>query len=470
MRAIGKARQCELAEPRPALRWAGHVASARVLVLVLTLAGGLFQAIPARGESAATGETGRVISILESNIRRIPGRSPTHMQVSLVDEQLPRASENEIQEMIDKQRAEVKSRFGNDLTYEDRVAAIDYNVRAELGNHVRERSALQVTTKGNKWRLDHVIEEREEKVQAPQGLEGNRFLKEFGLDLNQSRTYAWDGEAHRVLFLTEDRLSRNAQIYAGDRNRGLVDQALQLGQVPRGLMEMMLRADVQVEIARETPEGIELNVQKEGSEEHATIVVAPQYDYALLALELDTAQGTHLSQHCGGYREVDGEWFPTHVVEEFSRSFDGQRRSVKRREWKIEAVTFQAVIEDENATFAPRLGEPASVVDYRFNPPLRYRTDEGLDVSDEELDALKVVLDRPSKQTDTDLDASHSPVAVASADERLLSHTSQPESEKGHKLRGWWYISAGLIGLLVLLIGVTIRASRSRSGQTQGNR
>ncbi len=477
MRATSKARQFELSEAWPGLRWKGHVARAKVLVFAVVVAGWLFQVIPAVAESSATGEIGRVMSILESNLSGIPDRGPTSVQVSLVEYQFPRASENEIQEIIDKQRAEVNSRFVKDPTYIDRMAAIDYNVRAELANHVRERSTLVVTTKGNKWRMDHVIEEREEKVQVPRSLEGNRFLKQFRLDLNRSRTYAWDGEAHRVLFVTEDRLTRNGQIYSGDRNRALVDQTLQLGQVPRVLMETILKANIQVEIASETPEAVELKIREEGSERRARIVLAPQYGYAVLALELDTGQGTYLSSHYGGYREVEGAWLPTHVVEEWSRSFDAQRRPIKRREWKVEAVTFRAVIEDENATFAPPMPEPASVVDYRFDPPLRYRTDEGMHVSDEQIDALIAVLDQATARTDlseqgaTGVDATRSSVPGASSDDRLPPHISRAELETRRKPGGWrWYASAGLVGLLLLLMGLTIRVFRNRNGQTQSSR
>lgn len=420
----------------------------------------LLRVAPAMAEAASESRAQQLLDTMKSEIQRVANQGPTRIKLTLVTEEFPRMSEGAMRDVIEKQREQVRLKFGSAPTYEERLAAVDHNIRSKVGNHVREEAALVVTAKQGKWRLDHSILQRDEEWQVPVGLENNTFVDRFRLDLNRRRIYTWDGEAHRVLFPAEDRLGRNGQIHADERNRGLVDQALRLGRIPANVLDHIGQSELTVEVASETPDAIELRVWRQDTSWKATFTINPRHGHTLVSIEMDTGRGQRSVCHYGGYEQVDGLWLPKNAVEETFLAVDGEERVVKRREWNVDEVSFRADIEDEDAVFSPGMPADSYVVDHRFDPPLRYRTDEGMHFDKAQVAALVQVLDQQGPSASVD-EAGES----IDSDAKKVTPVSKAPMRDRASRSGIVLLVVLSAGILLLSAGLLLRKAGKRNAQ-----
>lgn len=262
--------------------------------------------------------------------------------------------------------------------------AIPFNVKYRLSNEYTMDSTVIVKVDGDKfyWQID--VNSRTDSVTKPVDLADNYMTREFNLECNEKRVFAWDGAS----YITYSRPLNHATIEPG---RYPVNGPLIAGAIPWGYGSYTLEELTNAEsLATEIGTDIRLIITRYDREE--TFVLDTEKNYAVKQYSSVKQNGKMSVHSCGGYQLINGKWYPGSVlIEKYDASIPPQKL-LARDVWNFTSIS---VVTPTDDSFTVEYEYDAFIEDFSLggDKPLQYR------YSDSELSAkAKVDTDELIKQ------------------------------------------------------------------------
>lgn len=257
-----------------------------------------------------------------------------------------------------------------------KLDAIPFNVRYRLSNESKMNSLVIVRFDGERFYWEINVTSRTDTVKPGTDLADNFMTKEFNLNWNARRAFAWDGEQY-----TTYALSTNQVIVDSTGNTPhVVNGPLTAGIIPWGYgyytNDRLSAAEfsaVERDVAGQTQIYLTLKTS-DGSE--TLFVLDPKKDYAVLSCSVDKPDNSAINQEYNGYQLISGRWIPTTIS---IKRYDGRSKRLLASDlWNFTRVSGAApALYSFNVNY-----EPDALVEYRSpvtNKAAMYRYSRTID-------------------------------------------------------------------------------------------
>ena len=213
--------------------------------------------------------------------------------------------------------------------------AIPFNVRHELSNEYLMSSSVIVRFDGNRFYWEINAASRTDSVKPGKNLAGNFMTKQFDMDWNGRRIFAWDGEKYTTYFLpgnhaTVDTTGRTPHVVNGPLTAGIVPWGYgyysydNLVSLSSAATEKQVDSQTQVYLTLSNADGSQM-----------LFVMDPRKDYAVLTCSISGGNFVASKQY-SDYRSVSGRWDPaTILLEQYEAE---SNRLLVRDLWKITGI------------------------------------------------------------------------------------------------------------------------------------
>lgn len=250
--------------------------------------------------------------------------------------------------------------------------AIPFNVRYELSNEYTTDSNVIVKFDGQKfyWEID--ISSRTDSIKHDRSMEGNFMSKEFDLEANAKRIFAWDGEKYTTYFLP----GNHAIVDAKGNTPHVVNGPLTAGIIPwgYGCYSYQALADANSSASEIFVDGhkqIQLTINYIGGQQ-IVFVLDTEKNYSMMSCSKRGIASSSVTNNYSNYQMVSGKWVPTLILLENYES--SSNKLVSRDLWNItqidantpQSYDFEVALQD-GATieyFAPITSESQT---YRYS-------------------------------------------------------------------------------------------------------
>ncbi len=278
---------------------------------------------------------------------------------------------NAINQQVEAYQNEENKRELTEKLQQMKLEAIPFNVRYGLANEYTMDSTVLVRVDGDKfyWQID--VNSRSDSVGPAVDLAGNYMTKEFNLDWNEKRVFAWDGEN----YVTYSVSANNATI---EPERFPVNGPLTAGVVPWGHGRYGYENLCSLDSAAAETEGngtTEIQLTLVDGDMQYTFILDPAKNYAVKGLSLYKAGALSVLQIYGNYQSIGGRWCPDEVVIERYDSTESPARLMGRDVWNFTSISDGELTEDsfeveyENGAFIEQFGPNDEVLRYRYPLP-----------------------------------------------------------------------------------------------------
>ncbi len=198
-----------------------------------------------------------------------------------------------------------------------RLDAIPFNVSYRLSNELTMNSTVVVKFDGNRFYWEIKVDSRRDSVKPNAALEDNFMTKQFKLDWNAERIFAWDGQKYTVYSLS----GNSAMVDTTGTIPHVVNGPLTAGIVPWGYglytyknLSAASSSAIEKYIDGQTQIHLTLN-NSDGSE--MLFVLDSGRDYAVISHSTDGPDKI-ISRQYDNYRLVSGSQVPmTILIEEY---------------------------------------------------------------------------------------------------------------------------------------------------------
>jgi len=221
---------------------------------------------------------------------------------------------NEINNQINKEIQEYQSNPNKRELTEDfqkmKLDAIPFNVRYRLSNEYTMNSTVVIRFNGNRFYWEINVGSRTDSVKPGANLEGNFMTKQFDLDWNVRRIFAWDGQKYTMYFLP----GNHAVVDTTGSTPHVVNGPLTAGFIPWGYGYYTygnLSAAESSAVEKDVDGQVHLTLNLAGSE--MVFVMDPGKDYTVTSY-LINGFDTIISKQYGNYQLVSGNWVPTNIL------------------------------------------------------------------------------------------------------------------------------------------------------------
>ncbi len=247
---------------------------------------------------------------------------------------------NEINNQIKEEIAEYqKSSNKRELT-EDlqkmKLDAIPFNVRHKLSNEYTMNSSVIVKFDGEKFYWEINVDSRVDSVKPEKNLVDNFMTKQFDLNWNARRIFAWDGEKYTTYFLPGnqaiiDSIGNKPHVVNGPLTAGLVPWGYgyysysSLSAIESSAIEKYVDSQTQIHITLKNSDGSEM-----------LFVLDPAKNYAVLSCLIKKYGNLVTSKQYSNYQMISGNWISAVVlIEQYEAA---SNRLLTRDLWDITSV------------------------------------------------------------------------------------------------------------------------------------
>ncbi|MGD0784485.1 MAG: cysteine peptidase family C39 domain-containing protein [Sedimentisphaerales bacterium] len=214
-----------------------------------------------------------------------------------------------------------------------KLDAIPFNIRHKLSNEYTMNSSVIVKFDGKKFYWEINVDSRTDSVKADINLPENFMTKEFDLNWNARRIFAWDGEKYTTYFLP----GNHAIVDSTGSTPHVVNGPLTAGFVPWGYgyysynnlsaiefsaIEKYIDGQAQINITLKNSDGSEMIFELD-----------PAKNYAVLSCIIKKLGNLVTSKQYSGYQTISGNWIPTVILIEQYEA--GSNRLLARELWNI---------------------------------------------------------------------------------------------------------------------------------------
>ena len=220
-----------------------------------------------------------------------------------------------------------------------KLDAIPFNVRYRLSNEYTMSSNETVAYDGERFHWDIDVSSRTDSVRPGPELAANQMTREFKMQYNRRRTFAWNGQEYTL----QSRSNNSAFVDAGRKLPHVVNGPLTAGFIPWGYgqytyanLASLKSSAVEVQLNGQTQ--IHLTLDKsDGS--RLSFVLDAGNSYAVISHSTEGLART-VSRQYGGYRAVGDRLVPsTVVIEQYDAATN---RLLARDSWYITSVSTAA--------------------------------------------------------------------------------------------------------------------------------
>jgi len=202
-----------------------------------------------------------------------------------------------------------------------KLDAIPFDIRYRLSNEYTMNSTVVVRFDGERFYWEINVQSRTDSVKPGKDLEGNFMTKQFDLDWNARRVFAWDGEKYTTYFLP----GNHAIVDTTGETPHVVNGPLTAGLIPWGYgnytyenLCAALSSATEQDIDGQTQINLTLN-NPDGSK--MVFMLDPGKDYAVISCSIAHPAGSTIFKHYSNYQHVSDKWIPTTIlIEEYEAS------------------------------------------------------------------------------------------------------------------------------------------------------
>lgn len=191
--------------------------------------------------------------------------------------------------------------------------AIPFNVRYDLSNEYSMKSHVVLKYDGEKFYWDIEIESRSDSITVPEELEGNPMTREFKLQWNKRRIFAWDGNKYTLY----SRPGNNAIVDTVGSMPRSVNGPLNAGIIPWGYGRFTYENLTSIDcfaIEQIINDRTEIQFIFDFSENLKMVVsLDPEKDYAVLSCVITHRNVIEIRQF-SNYQLVSGIWVPKTIM------------------------------------------------------------------------------------------------------------------------------------------------------------
>lgn len=199
-----------------------------------------------------------------------------------------------------------------------KLDAIPFDVQYRLSNEYTMNSTVVVRFDGERFYWEINVQSRTDSIKPGKDLEGNFMTKQFDLNWNERRIFAWDGEKYTTYFLP----GNHAIVDSTGGTPHVVNGPLTAGLIPWGYgnytyenLCAALSSATEQDIDGQTQINLTLN-DPDGSK--MVFMLDPGKDYAVISCSI--AHST-IFKHYSNYQHVSDKWIPTTIlIEEYEAS------------------------------------------------------------------------------------------------------------------------------------------------------
>lgn len=193
------------------------------------------------------------------------------------------------------------------------LEAIPFNVRYKLSNEYTMKSTVVVRLDGDRFYWEINVSSRTDSVKPGSGLEGNFKTREFNLDWNKRRIFAWDGEKYTRYFLpgnqaTVDTTGATPHSVNGPLTAGFIPWGYglytynSLTSTQSSAVEKDIDGTTQIHLTLNNLGGAETLFVMDTQKNYALISYQKKYSYKIISAQYDN------------YRLISGSWIPTSIL------------------------------------------------------------------------------------------------------------------------------------------------------------
>lgn len=214
--------------------------------------------------------------------------------------------------------------------------ATPFNTRYKLSNEYTMNSSVIVKSDGEKFYWEINTASRIDSVKPDKNLADNFMTKQFDLNWNARRIFAWDGEKYITYFLS----GNHAIIDSTDKTPHVVNGPLTAGIIPWGYGyysydNLSAAESSAIEKYTDGQTQIHLTIKySEGSE--MLFVLDPVKNYAVLSCLVSKNSSLIISKQYSDYRLIANNWVPYSILLENYEP--GTTRLLSRDLWEITGI------------------------------------------------------------------------------------------------------------------------------------
>lgn len=253
----------------------------------------------------------------------------------------PKATDlNEINNQIKEEIAEYQKNSNKRELTEDlqkmKLDAIPFNVRHKLSNEYTMNSSVIVKFDGEKFYWGINVDSRVDSVKPEKNLADNFMTKQFDLNWNARRIFAWDGEKYTTYFLPGnqaiiDSTGNKPHVVNGPLTAGLIPWGYgyysysSLSAIESSAIEKYVDGQTQIHITLKNSDGSQM-----------LFILDPAKNYAVLSCLITKLDNLVTSKQYSNYQMISGNWIPTVVlIEQYEAA---SNRLLARDVWDITSV------------------------------------------------------------------------------------------------------------------------------------
>jgi len=217
-----------------------------------------------------------------------------------------------------------------------RLDVIPFNVRHEMANEYTMNSSVVVKFDGERFYWEINVDSRTDSVKPGKDLTDNFMTKQFDLNWNERRVFAWDGEKYTTYFLPGnqaivDSTGSTPHVVNGPLTAGLIPWGYgyysysNLSTVESSAIEKYVDGQTQIHLTLNNSDGSEM-----------FFVMDPAKNYAILSCLINKYGNLVISKQYSNYQLISNNWVPTTVLIEQYEA--GSNRLLVRDLWDITGI------------------------------------------------------------------------------------------------------------------------------------
>ncbi len=189
--------------------------------------------------------------------------------------------------------------------------AIPFNVRYRLANEWAMSSRVTARYDHGRFYWEINADSRQDSVKPEATLAGNQMTRQFNMNWNQRRVFAWDGQKYTTYSASGNR----ATVDAAGKLQRTVSGPLTAGLIPWGYARFSTAdlAAAQVSAQQNSAGAITMTVAY-GDGATARLTLDPAKAYAVTQAVLTNGAGAVVTYTCSSYQLVAGNWVPSSVT------------------------------------------------------------------------------------------------------------------------------------------------------------
>jgi hypothetical protein len=247
---------------------------------------------------------------------------------------------NEINSQIEEEIAEYQKRANKQEPTEDsqkmKLDAIPFNVRHKLSNEYTMNSSVVVKFDGERFYWEINVDSRTDSVRPGKDLADNFMTRQFDLNWNAKRIFAWDGEKYITYFLPGnhaivDSTGKTPHVVNGPLTTGIIHWGYgyysysNLSAVESSAIEKYVDGQTQIYLTLNNSDGSEM-----------FFVMDPAKNYAVLSCLINKYGNLVISKQYADYRLIADNWVPTTIlIEQYKAE---SNRLLARDLWDITSI------------------------------------------------------------------------------------------------------------------------------------